>query len=162
MVALLTFSFGTLVPTNAMAATTKKVAEKSLVAPYNQTTVVTATNAARSAQKLRPLAVNSALTRAAQAKANDMVKNGYFSHVTPTGVQFWEFITNEGYNYLNAGENLAANYQTLDGLMNAWLASPGHRANIMGAQYTEVGVGFAYGERNGKKGWFVVSMFGSR
>jgi hypothetical protein len=104
---------------------------------------------------------NILLTLAAQSKANDMAKNGYFSHVTPTGKTPWQWITEAGYNYAYAGENLAVNFTESEDVNKAWLNSPSHRANIVNGKFTEIGIATAEGMYNGQKATYVVQMFGT-
>lgn len=85
------------------------------------------------------LQLSAQLTAAAQAKANDMAKRNYWSHVTPDGQQPWGFITQAGYRYEAAGENLAYGFGASDQVMTAWMNSPEHRANILDADYQDVG-----------------------
>jgi hypothetical protein len=107
------------------------------------------------------LKVNELLTKAAQNKANDMASKGYFSHVTPEGRTPWEWITEAGYRYTYAGENLAVNFENSEDVNNAWLNSPGHRSNIMNSKFTEIGIATAEGMYNGHKATYVVQMFGT-
>lgn len=97
------------------------------------------TNGERSNRHLPALQLNSELTAAAQAKANDMARRGYWSHVTPDGQQPWAFIANAGYQYEAAGENLAYGFGSSSDVMTAWMHSPEHKANIMNAVYQDVG-----------------------
>lgn len=97
------------------------------------------TNGERSNKKEPALQLNAQLTAAAQAKANDMAKRNYWSHVTPDGQQPWSFIGNAGYQFEAAGENLAYGFGTSDQIMAAWMQSPEHRANILNADYQDVG-----------------------
>ena len=136
--------------------------EQVAVAPFTQNDVVLATNKARATKGLPALTINAELTKAAELKAADMVANGYFAHFSPTGVTPWHWFDLAGYNYLNAGENLASGFNTTSSLMKGWMNSPTHKANIMGAQYTEIGVAFVQTERNGKTVWYVVQDFGSK
>lgn len=99
------------------------------------------TNSQRAAQGEKALAINSQLTAAAQAKANDMAARDYWSHVTPDGQQPWVFIDNAGYSYQAAGENLAYGFGTSAQIIDAWMNSPEHRANILNASYQDVGFG---------------------
>ena len=101
------------------------------------------TNDQRAANGLPPLAVNSLLNNAAQAKANDMATRDYWSHNTPEGNPPWIFFTNAGYNYQTAGENLAYGFDTSSNAVAGWMASPGHKANILNTSYVDVGFGFA-------------------
>lgn len=97
------------------------------------------TNQQRSVKHEGALHINETLSRAAQSKANDMAQKGYWSHVTPDGKQPWYFITAQGYNYSAAGENLAYGFGTSQQIVSAWMQSPEHRANILNADYQEVG-----------------------
>ncbi len=123
--------------------------------------VISETNEARKEEGLAPVALNTSLAASAQAKADDMVAQKYFAHTTPEGERFWTFIDDAGYDYIYAGENLGTGFQSAEGLVKAWLNSPTHRANLLDAHYTEIGIGLKYGERNGKEGWYVVQHFGS-
>jgi cysteine-rich secretory family protein len=85
------------------------------------------------------LTLDQELTNAAQAKANDMAKRNYWSHVTPEGIQPWAFVAAAGYQYEAAGENLAYGFGTSEQVMTAWMNSPEHRANILNGDYQDVG-----------------------
>ncbi|HEU5004621.1 MAG TPA: CAP domain-containing protein [Candidatus Saccharimonadales bacterium] len=89
------------------------------------------------------LKINDELTKAAQAKADDMAKRDYWSHNTPQGVAPWSFVTATGYVYQSMGENLAAGFNDDDAVVNAWMASPHHRENILDKNYSQVGFGYA-------------------
>ena len=104
------------------------------------------TNAQRSANGLPALDINSKLNSAAQAKANHMIQYDYWSHNAPDGTTPWFFIDNTGYLYTVAGENLAYGFDTSSGTVSGWMASPGHRANILHTDYEDVGFGIADGE----------------
>lgn len=101
------------------------------------------TNAQRASQGEGNLTISSQLNAAAQAKANDMVQRNYWSHVTPTGEQPWQFDTAQGYQYQSAGENLAYGFTSSSAIMTAWMNSPEHRANILDGKYQNVGFGIA-------------------
>lgn len=138
-----------------------EMSRPSTVLPYTPYDVIRATNKAREARGLDPLKMNIALVIAAQKKANDMVNAGYFGHTAPVGTKYWNYMTDAGYPFKSAGENLAFRYKNTSLLLKEWLKSSGHRANVLGAQFTDIGVGMAYGEHNGLKGWYVVELFGS-
>jgi hypothetical protein len=123
--------------------------------------VIALTNGERSANNLGTLTQNTALTAAAQAKADDMALNGYFSHVGPDGKEPWAWVKAAGYNYQYAGENLAVRFNDSSEVVNAWMASPTHRANIVKPQYTEIGVGVAQGQFRGESATYVVQYFGA-
>lgn len=123
--------------------------------------VAVLTNEARAADDLGELHVDEKLTRAAQAKAEDMAEKGYFAHVSPDGTTPWYWIIREEYLYVYAGENLAVNFDESEDVVEAWLASPTHRFNIMKRQYTDIGIGIATGTYKGREATFVVQMFGA-
>lgn len=89
------------------------------------------------------LSLNSQLSQAAQAKANDMAQRDYWSHTTPDGQQPWQFIAAAGYSYSSAGENLAYGFDSSSGTVAGWMNSSGHRANMLNNTYSEVGFGIA-------------------
>lgn len=91
-----------------------------------------------------PLALNSKLTAASDKHALDMATYNYFSHTGRDGSKPWDRMTREGYVWSRAGENIAAGYTTARAVVDGWLKSPGHCANIMSANFKEVGVGYAY------------------
>lgn len=101
------------------------------------------TNSKRIAGGLGNLALNAQLNQAAQTKANDMAARDYWSHNTPDGSPPWIFISNAGYDYKTAGENLAYGFDSSTEAVIGWMNSPGHKANIMNTGYTEVGFGIA-------------------
>lgn len=107
----------------------------------SQYSILEKTNAQRVAAGLGALALNGQLNSAAQAKAVDMVANDYWAHTSPSGLTPWYFISNSGYVYVAAAENLAYGFTTADAVVNGWMNSPLHRANILNGTYTELGVG---------------------
>lgn len=123
--------------------------------------VVEATNQERLALGLSELKNSNLLKQAAQAKAEDMAKKGYFAHVTPDGKSPWYWIDQTGYQYKSAGENLAVNFDYSRDVVNAWMNSPTHKANIVKAKYQEIGIGIAEGFYQGRPTVFVVQMFGT-
>lgn len=153
------FIIATLSQGTVANAQTKKVESTT---PFTVEQIVVATNKARASDGLPVLTINTTLNKAAQMKATDMVKKGYFAHESPTGVTPWYWFKEAGYNYMHAGENLASGFLTTKNLMKGWIDSPTHKANIMDPQYTEIGIGFAKTTKNGKTNWYVVQMFGSR
>lgn len=123
--------------------------------------LLSATNAQRANYEAGNLSLNSKLNSAAQAKANDMVNRNYWSHQTPDGQQPWVFITNTGYQYLSAGENLAFGFNDSSGTIQGWMNSPTHKANLINKIYTEVGFGMANSDNFVNKGpqTVVVAMY---
>ena len=118
------------------------------------------TNADRSANAVPTLLVSPFLQQAAQAKADDMARNGYFAHVSPSGVTPWHWFSLVGYDYSAAGENLAIDFFQSADVERAWMNSPFHRANILNNTFTEIGIATATGTYEGHETTFVVQMFG--
>lgn len=120
------------------------------------------TNQERSTSNLSPLKQNPQLTKAAQAKANDMASKNYWSHVTPDGKEPWYFIDQAGYKYSKSAENLAYGFTNSKATVSGWMNSPSHRANIMDKELSEVGFGIANAENYQGKGpeTIVVAMYG--
>ena len=117
-------------------------------------------NLAREQHNLGELALNPQLNQAAYAKAQDMFEKQYWSHVSPGGVQPWKWMNDAKYNYSHAGENLAKGFSSSNAVTAAWMASPEHRANVLGSDYHDVGFAIVEGELLGKDTVLVVSMYG--
>lgn len=124
--------------------------------------IVDLTNQQRINQGLEPLNLDSQLTNAAYQKAQDMLAKDYWAHVSPTGEQPWAFINRAGYEYLYAGENLARDFSDAPSTINAWMASPTHKDNIINPHYADIGVAVVEGELKGIKTTLIVQEFGSR
>lgn len=120
-------------------------------------------NQKRALENIPPLKENADLDNAAILKSRDMVNRNYFEHYA-YGLSPWDFMKMSGYNYLYAGENLAMDFNTSEGMVNAWMNSPKHRENIMNPDYTEIGFGVVKGTytENGKdrETIMVSNMFG--
>ena len=120
-------------------------------------------NSNRSANGLSGLTVNSQLASSATSKAQAMLSSDCWDHFCPPGTSPWSFILNAGYEYIYAGENLGEGFTNSSTLMNAWMNSPTHRANVLSGNFTEIGIGFAYGNYQGNpNNTVVVVHFGSR
>lgn len=104
--------------------------------------VIRLVNEQRAKNGLRPLTANWELSRVARYKSQDMVDNRYFSHTSPTYGTPFQMIKAFGLTYRTAGENIAYGQQTPLAVVNAWMNSSGHRANILNASYTQIGVGY--------------------
>lgn len=87
----------------------------------------------------KPLAWNCKLQDAARAHSEDMIELEYFSHTGPEGVQTGKRVNDRGYTWLAVGENIAMGQDSVDRVVDGWLSSPGHCANIMNAEFTEMG-----------------------
>lgn len=123
--------------------------------------VISLLNAERQKKNLSILVENEDLDRAAKMKAEDMIKNDYFAHNSPQGRSPWYWFEKSGYDYKFAGENLAVNYSNAKEQHEAWMDSPTHRANILNANYREVGVAVLEGKIDGEKSTLTVQLFGA-
>lgn len=132
-----------------------------LAAEVYPATIVTLTNTDRKDNGLGILSVSPTLQAAAQLKANDMAKYGYFAHTSPTGITPWHWFEAAGYNFVYAGENLAINFDESVDVQRAWLNSPTHRANVLSSNFTEMAVATAHGTYKGEPTTFVVELFGT-
>lgn len=124
--------------------------------------VVELTNAQRQSSGLGSLTYDSQLAAAALSKAQDMLAKGYWSHFGPSGETPWTFVLNAGYQYEYAGENLAKNFMDSGSVVNAWMNSETHRANILNGNYKDIGVAILNGNLSGEDTTLVVQMFGSK
>jgi hypothetical protein len=123
--------------------------------------IVELTNDERAEGALGTLTRSTVLDAAAKMKAEDMAKNAYFSHYSPSGVSPWFWFDKASYNFIHAGENLAIHFSDSGDVVDAWMDSPTHRANIMNGKFTEIGVGTAKGQYEGESTVFVVQLFGT-
>ncbi|MCR4324136.1 MAG: CAP domain-containing protein [Candidatus Curtissbacteria bacterium] len=119
------------------------------------------TNAQRRENDVAELKMNTKLNASAQVKVNDMFKNQYFAHDSPSGKSAGDLAHEAGYDYVLIGENLAlGNFADDQTLVQAWMDSPGHRANILKEDFTEIGVAVGRGIYEGKMTWLAVQHFG--
>ncbi|HEY1037180.1 MAG TPA: CAP domain-containing protein [Candidatus Paceibacterota bacterium] len=123
--------------------------------------IISATNAERTKAKLGFLALDSGLTKSAELKLQDMFKNQYFQHVSPSGESVSDLAKKAGYEFIVVGENLALGIFAGDQqVVAAWMASPGHKKNILDVRYRDIGVAVGQGVYQGRKQWLVVQQFG--
>lgn len=104
--------------------------------------VVRLVNEIRKENGLQPLTANWELSRVARYKSQDMKDKGYFSHTSPTYGSPYQMIRAFGLSFRTAGENIAMGYSTPQAVVNGWMNSSGHRANILNASYKQIGVGY--------------------
>jgi len=127
--------------------------------------LLTDTNTERQQNNEPTLVLSTQLSAAATTKAQDMAKRDYWSHNTPDGTPPWSFVTATGYSYQVLGENLAAGFDNEQAAVNAWMASPPHRENLLDPSYTEVGFGFAndpnYKAAGGGPMTIIVAFYGT-
>lgn len=118
------------------------------------------TNQDRTTAGVPKLAWNNTLQKAAQLKAEDMIKNGYFAHTSPAGITPWFWLKEAKYNFIYAGENLALDFTESINVENAWLNSPKHKENVLNSRFTEIGIMAIDGFFEGRNTTFVVEFFG--
>lgn len=104
--------------------------------------VVRLVNEIRVQNGLTPLTYDWELSRVARYKSQDMWDNGYFSHTSPVYGSPFQMIKSFGISYRTAGENIAKGYTTPQAVVNGWMNSSGHRANILNASFNRIGVGY--------------------
>lgn len=104
--------------------------------------VVRLVNIERSKNGLSPLTHDWELSRVARYKSQDMKNKNYFSHQSPTYGSPFDMMRSFGISYRSAGENIAKGQTTPQKVVNAWMNSQGHRANILNKNYTHIGVGY--------------------
>lgn len=123
--------------------------------------IVEITNEKRYEAGVGPLTFNEALAEAAKLKALDMLAKDYWAHVAPDGTEPWDFFRTVGYTYRFAGENLARDFTNAQEVVDAWLASPSHRDNLLSGKYTEIGVAVVEGDLNGEDATLIVQLLGA-
>lgn len=127
----------------------------------NQKQLIELTNQQRQKNGLNPLSENTALDKAAAAKAASMFQENYWSHFAPSGKSPWDFILGSGYKFTYAGENLAKNFYQSNEVVTAWMNSPTHRENLLNSKYQDIGIAVVDGVLNGQKTTLVVQEFGT-
>ena len=110
--------------------------------------VVELTNIERAKEGLKPLTLNSQLVDAAQDHSSDMAQDDFFSHTGADGSNVGSRVQDSGYQYSTTGENIAAGQTTAEEVVEGWMNSPGHRANILNPDFTEIGIGYEYLEND--------------
>lgn len=104
--------------------------------------VVRLVNEIRAENGLKALTYDWELSRVARYKSQDMKDNKYFSHTSPVYGSPFQMMKSFGISYRSAGENIAKGYATPQAVVNAWMNSSGHRANILNSSFTHIGVGY--------------------
>lgn len=140
-------------PTTSAAAPPPTTKSAARVASSTAEQVISLVNDERAAAGCKPLAEESHLTKAAQDYSDQMSAEDFFSHTSPDGTTFDQRIKNAG-NPKPGAENIAKGQTSAAQVMNAWMNSEGHRANILNCSLTKIGVGVT------TKGWYWVQDFG--
>ena len=157
----------------ARAAVTACPSAASSPAPgsieQSERTTLCLLNLERSSRGLRPLRDNGRLARAAAGHSRDMVRRNFFSHVSPGGSTMVQRIRQAGYlsgsRSYTMGENLAWGTGSLGSplkIVDSWMRSPGHRANILQPRFQEIGVGVVPGSPGRDTGATYTTNFGAR
>ncbi|MBU5484035.1 serine protease [Clostridium sp. MSJ-11] len=134
--------------TNSQTETTNT---NSSISAFEQE-VITLVNAERAKANLPALKANQELSKVARVKSQDMIDKNYFSHTSPTYGSPFDMMKKFGIKYSAAGENIAYGQPTPKAVVDGWMNSPGHRANILSKSFTEIGVGVAK-KSNGTYYW---------
>lgn len=114
--------------------------------------VVRLVNIERQKEGLQPLVASTELSNVARKKSEDMAQKNYFSHTSPTYGSPFDMMKSFGISYRTAGENIAKGQLTAQSVVNAWMNSSGHRANIMNPSFNKIGVGH-FKSSNGTNYW---------
>ena len=122
--------------------------------------IVAAMNAERRQRGLAELRLDSRLSAAAADRARDMFAKGYFNHVAPDGTQPFVWVRNHHYRYATIGENLADGYRSARAVVDGWMHSPGHRDNVLGKSFVDVGLSIVRGSPTRRtNGYTVVALY---
>lgn len=99
-------------------------------------------NVERQKAGLKPLEMDESVRQVARLKSQDMRKNNYFDHTSPTYGSPFDMLKQFGISYKSAGENIAQGYTTPEAVVQGWMNSQGHRANILNSSFTHIGIGY--------------------
>lgn len=128
--------------------------------PPTADAVIKQINSERSSRGLAPLKVNSKLTQAAAKRASYLAAKGALVHVASPAGEPWPTLKTEGYDYKSAGENLAQIPPSSFDVVDEWMNSAPHRANILTSAFEEIGIGITVCPYQGGKAYYVVAYFG--
>ena len=118
------------------------IPELDLEVTQYENEVIRLVNEIRTQNGLKKLTADWELIRVARYKSEDMKRNNYFSHTSPTYGSPFDMIKSFGLSYRTAGENIAKGQTTPKAVVNGWMNSSGHRKNILNSAYTKIGVGY--------------------
>lgn len=127
----------------------------------SQQELIRLTNVEREKNGLPAVKEDNRLNKAAEEKGKNMFAEDYWAHYSPSGKDPWGFIQDSGYKFTYAGENLARNFNTSEEVVNAWIASPTHKANILNSHYENIGIAVLEGTLKGQKTILIVQEFGT-
>lgn len=124
--------------------------------------IVSSINKERTSRGLNALNINPKLTQAAQARSEVLARAGRIFHIRAPKDTPWAVLSQVGYSYILAGENLALGIETHSELTSRWMASPTHRENILEAKFEDIGIGITTGYYEGQLMSYVVSYYGQK
>lgn len=124
--------------------------------------IITLTNQGRLRAGVSEVSPDPLLTKAAEAKAANMLAKNYWAHTAPDGTEPWKFVLDADYKYRFAGENLARDFKDPEAVVKAWMDSPSHRENLLSGHYQDIGVAVVQGRLNGVDTTLVVQFFGTK
>lgn len=133
-------------------STTEAVANSYYMDSYAEQ-VLTIVNERRAEQGLAPLTMNYTLVSAAKVRAAEITQS--FSHTRPNGTSCFTAFSEAGVSYWGAGENIAGGQGSPESVMNSWMNSEGHRANIMNSDFTQIGIACYYDPNSPYKYYWV-------
>ena len=141
------FSSGTVAAENANTETQYLplvMKSEPIPEPDFEEQVVILTNQERATYGCGPVTMDSRLRAAAEGHSEDMALNDFFSHTGSDGSTVGVRVSAQGYSWSLVGENIAAGYTSPESVVAGWMASSGHRANILNCAYVHIGVGYYY------------------
>lgn len=153
--ALLTFNLGY----NVVVAKSSNVL--GFATAISQQEVIRLTNVERAKAGVGAVRENTKLDQSAMAKAQNMFAEDYWAHYAPSGKSPWYWFDQAGYVYAVAGENLARDFDTSQGVINGWMNSKSHRENMLSAAYQDIGIAVLNGKLGGQDTTLVVQHFGT-
>ena len=157
-VAVVVLVCATLVPMQGSAAIATGTTTQAITSPG----VLLYTNMERYKAGLPILTVDDKLSSVAKTKMLDLFARQYFAHTSPSGKDVADLAKDAGYSYAAVGENLAlGGFATSKSVVDAWMKSPGHRANILSKGFTQIGIAAGSGLYEGKNAWVIVQSFGT-
>lgn len=118
-------------------------------------------NEEREREGLSALTWCPALSRAAEGHSVDMADRQYFEHESPDGLKVWDRVRAEGYDYSSVGENIAVGQESVTEVMDDWMVSPGHRANLLDPGFEHFGLGISTGNYEGRRAIYWTQNFGA-
>lgn len=150
-----------IVQKNPQNSNPPKTTNRSENSSIRVSAILELTNKERKQRQLQSLIENKTLRVLAERRLNDMVENNYFAHTSPTGESVVTLSKIYGYEYSVIGENIArGDFKDSEQVVEGWMNSPGHRANILSNDYVEIGIAAEFVNFGGRKQWVAVQVFG--